>query len=100
MLPRTLSETLWLSSGELGETRELSAPLLGCPDAPLTGGFFRKIAGAIAMAIISRIAQMVRRSMDSVHLVKGRDRTRPDETDDSGPGAVQPARSLGVLHTG
>src|SRR4051812_25418636 len=49
------------------------------PASPLPCGLLRKIAGTIAMAIISRIAQIVRRSMDSDHQVRGRDRTRPDE---------------------
>jgi hypothetical protein len=34
-----------------------------CPAAPLVGGFFMKMAGATAIAIINRMAQMVRRSM-------------------------------------
>jgi hypothetical protein len=45
------------------------------------------------MAIISRIAQMVRRSMTQF-VVKGRGRTRPDGTDDSGLGGEQRASFL------
>ena len=70
----------------------LSAPLPRCPASPLAGGFFKNIAGAIAITIISRIAQIVRRSMDSVHGVRGQDRTHPDETDDSGRDGERPAR--------
>jgi hypothetical protein len=44
----------------------VSAPLPRCPAAPLRAGFFKKSAGVTAMAIISSIAQMVRRSMDQV----------------------------------
>src|SRR5438270_12774505 len=63
------------------------------PASPPTGGFLRKIAGTIAMVIISRIAQMVRRSMDSVHVVRGQGRTRPDETDGSERGVGRRASS-------
>jgi hypothetical protein len=44
----------------------LTAGLPRCPAAPLGAGRFKNMAGATAMAIISRIAQMVRRSMDQV----------------------------------
>jgi hypothetical protein len=57
--PSTPSE----SPPERGEMVELSALLPGCPAAPPAGAFFMKMAGATAMAIISRMAQMVRRSM-------------------------------------
>ena len=68
------------------------APTIDPPAKRLTGDFFIKIAGAIAITIISRIAQIVRRSMDSVHSVRGQGRTRPDETDDSGRDGERPAR--------
>jgi hypothetical protein len=79
MLSRTAAEEL--SDG-------VTAPL---PRGP-AGGFFMKIAGAIAMAIISKIAQMVRRSMDLVHDLRGQGRTRPDETDGSGRDGAWQAR--------
>ncbi len=86
-----------LSAGTAREDRaEVSAPLPRCPAAPLAGGFFRKIAGTIAMVIISKIAQMVRRSMDSVHEVKGQGRIRPGETDGSEPDVGPRASSPGV----
>src|SRR5690349_20398229 len=69
-----------LSAGATEDERaELSAPLPRCPAAPPAGGRFMKIAGTIAMVIISRIAQMVRPSMDSGHVVRGQGRTRPGE---------------------
>ena len=53
-----------------------------------------KKAGAMAMAIISRIAQRVRRSMVSLdHDIRGRDRRHPDETDDIAGAGAPRARS-------
>jgi len=49
-------------------------------------------AGIIAITIIRRIAQTVRRSMDSGHWVRGRGHTRPDGMDDTGRGGAPPAR--------
>ena len=43
------------------------------------------------MAIISRIAQMVRLSMDSVQSIRGQDRTRPDGTGGIGSDDVPPS---------
>src|SRR6476659_6904445 len=67
-----------------------SALATGLPAARVTGGAalrLMKKAGAMAMAIISRIAQRVRRSMVSLdHDIRGRDRRHPDET--GGTGAV------------
>lgn len=50
----------------LSATNVVSAPLPRCPTAAPRAGFFKKRAGATAMAIISSIAPMVRRSMDQV----------------------------------
>src|ERR671910_3278684 len=54
---------LAVSARERDGGAEVSAPLPRCPAAPRLAGFFMKIAGATAMAIINRMAQMVRRSM-------------------------------------
>src|SRR5206468_1127574 len=54
-------------------------------------GRLRKMAGVMAIAIIRRIAQTVRRSMCSGHGVRGRDRSRPDETDGIGRADGRPA---------
>ena len=62
------------------------------PDRPAAGRF-RKMAGAMAITIIRRIAQTVRRSMSSDHAVRGRDRSHPDETGDTGRDAERPASS-------
>ena len=80
-----------------------------CPAVPLTGVFFMKIAGAIAMAIISRIAQTVRRSM--IQFTASGDGIEPawmkrmtaDETASSEPGALEGPvprnRFQGILRT-
>jgi hypothetical protein len=60
----------------------VSGVATGLPAAGVTGGrAFRlmKKAGAMAIAIIRRIAQRVRRSMVSLDQdIRGRDRRRPD----------------------
>ena len=76
-----------------------SAAATGLPAARVTGGAalrLMKKAGAMAMAIISRIAHRVRRSMVSLdHDIRGRDRRHPDETGGTGAVGAPRARSPG-----
>ena len=69
--------------------RRGAAPAAG--RARCLGGSLMNKAGAMAMAIISRIAQTVRRSMASGHEVRGRDRNHPDETGGIEQGGVRRA---------
>ena len=58
------------------------------------GGRLMNNAGAMAMAIINRIAQIVRRSMASGHVVRGQNRSHREVTDDIERAGGRPANAL------
>src|SRR5512142_309413 len=107
VLPRTAALE---SAGTAGAVRAgvvravVSGVATGLPAARVTAGpAFRlmKKAGAMAIAIIRRIAQRVRRSMVSLdQCIRGRDRRRPDETGGIARGAARRATTRGARRGG